>query len=132
MHDRSSSTYRSLLISALILATAGWTGLLLLVMSTLPTVGPRWLFFFLFTLASTGTSLPFIWMLNRRLRPDSFASPAVLLRQSLMLTAYFELCLWLQVNRSLTLSLAMLLGMGLLAMEWLLGVLERSTGRAGR
>jgi len=132
MHDRSSPTYRSLLISALILATAGWTGLLLLVMSTLPTVGPRWLFFFLFTLASTGTSLPFIWMLNRRLRPDSFASPAVLLRQSLMLTAYFELCLWLQVNRSLTLSLAMLLGMGLLAMEWLLGVLERSTGRAGR
>ncbi|HHH81561.1 MAG TPA: hypothetical protein ENL35_01070 [Chloroflexi bacterium] len=132
MHDRSSPTYRSLLISALILATAGWTGLLLLVMSTLPTVGPRWLFFFLFTLASTGTSLPFIWMLHRRLRPDSFASPAVLLRQSLMLTAYFELCLWLQVNRSLTLSLAMLLGMGLLAMEWLLGVLERSTGRAGR
>jgi len=132
MHDRSSSTYRSLLISALILATAGWAGLLLLVISTLPTVGPRWLFFFLFTLASAGTSLPFIWILHRRLRPGSSASPAVLLRQSLMLTTYFELCLWLQINRSLTLSLAMLLGIGLLAMEWLLGVLERGTGRAGR
>ena len=46
MSDSSSSDYRSLMIAAVVLAAIGWLGLLLLMNATLPTIGPRWLFFF--------------------------------------------------------------------------------------
>src|SRR3989304_5235583 len=54
MPDRSSPDYRSLMITSGLLIVAGWSGLYLLVITTLPTVGPRWLFFFLLPLAATG------------------------------------------------------------------------------
>ena len=132
MFDLPSSSYRSLLIAAIILAITGWLGLFLLLVGTLPTVGPRWLFFFLLALAITGTTLPFIWLLHRRFaeRPDIPAM--ILLRRALLLTLFSELCIWLQINRSLNLSLAILLGLGLVAIELFLRVLDRSKWRPNR
>ena len=132
MSDLSSPDYRSLIIAAIILAVIGWLGLYLLLASTLPTVGPRWLFFFLWTLAVTGTTLPFVWMLHRRFVASRPAPPSTLLRQGLWVGLYTTLCIWLQINRSLSLSLAVLLAVGLTAIEWFLGVLERSAWRPGR
>jgi hypothetical protein len=132
MSDLSSPDYRSLIIAAIILAIIGWLGLYLLLASTLPTVGPRWLFFFLWTLAVTGTTLPFVWMLHRRFAASQPAPPSTLLRQGLWVGLYTTLCIWLQINRSLSLSLAVLLAVGLAAIEWFLGVLERSAWRPGR
>lgn len=109
------------------MAIVGWLGLLLLLNTTLPTVGPRWLFFFLLTLATTGTSLPFIWLLHRRFAPDTKAPSTTLLRQALLLTLFIELCTWLQINRSLTLSLAILLALGLIILGWLARILDRGT-----
>lgn len=132
MSDRSSFDYRSLMIAATIMLLVGWLGLLLLLNITLPRVGPRWLFFFLWTLAVTGTALPFLWLLHRRFRSDRPAPPAHLLRQGLWFGLYAAICIWLQINRSLTLSLALLIAVGLILFEWLLGFVERSSWRPRR
>ena len=132
MFDLPSSSYRSLLIAAIILAIIGWLGLLLLLIGTLPTVGPRWLFFFLLALAITGTTLPFIWLLHRRFAEQPDLPAMILLRRALLVTLYGELCAWLQINRSLYLSLAILLGLGIVAIEWFLRRLDRSKWRPNR
>ncbi|MFP3852654.1 MAG: hypothetical protein ACLFWD_00020 [Anaerolineales bacterium] len=119
------------MISALILAGIGWLGLLLVMTATLPTVGPRWLFFFLWTLALTGTSLPFIWLLNRRFSSHRLPQ-TILLREALLVGLYGGLCAWLQINRSLTLPLALLLATGLIAIEWLLRSFDQTAGRLSR
>ena len=126
MSDRPSPQYRGLIATALLLIAVGWTGLYLLFATTLPTLGPRWLFFFLLTLAATGTALPFLWLLHRRFDVRQSASPTVLLRQALWAALLVALCVWLQVNRSLTLSLGVLLGVGFIVLEWFLRLLERS------
>ena len=120
------------MIAAAILTLIGWSGLYLLLTQTLPTLGPRWLFFFLLTLALTGSSLPFVWLLQRRFGRQVPASSSVLLREALMVGLFGAVCLWLRVNRSLTVALAVLLAVGLLAIEWILLALERTAWRPGR
>lgn len=127
-----SPDYRSLMIVAVILAAMGWVGLLLLMRFTLPTVVPRWLFFFLWVSAVTGTTLPFVWLLHRRFLSDNPAPPSTLLRQSLWIGFYAALCAWLQINRSLSLALALILAVGLVSLEALLRLLERSSRRSRR
>ncbi|MCH8339384.1 MAG: hypothetical protein IH858_11195, partial [Chloroflexi bacterium] len=112
-----------------LLLAIGWTGLYFLVATTLPTVGPRWLFFFLLIIAVTGTALPFVWLLHKRFGP---APSAVLLRQALWVALFASLGVWLQINRALTLSLALLLGIGFILVEWFLRLLERSVWRPNR
>ena len=129
MSDRSTPQYRGLLAAALVLFSVGWIGLYLLMATTLPTVGPRWLFFFLLTVAVTGTALPFVWMLHRRFDGVRPAPSSVLLRQGLWIALFVAVCVWLQVNRSLTLSLGLLLGIGFTVLEWFLRLLERSVWR---
>lgn len=119
------------MISALVLAAIGWPGVFLVVTTTLPTVGPRWLFFLLWTAAITGTSLPFLWLLHRRFSREPVAPP-VMLRQGLWAGLYASLCVWLQINRSLSLPLALLIAAGLIAFEWFLRLRERSAWRPGR
>lgn len=127
MPNLSPSGYRSLFLTSLILALVGWLGLALLLFGTRPTVGPRWLFFFLWILALAGTSLPLLWTLNRRFAPGT--PQTILLRESLLIGLYGALCLWLQINRSLTLPLALLLASGLIAIEWMLRSFSGSAGR---
>jgi hypothetical protein len=131
MSDPGSSSYRSLMVAGAVLASAGWLGLILLLNTTLPTVGPRWLFFFLWTLAVTGTALPFVWVLHRRFDPSP-VSGRVLLRQSLLVGLLAGTCMWLQINRTLTLPLVLLLTIGLGGVESLVRAVERSTWRANR
>ncbi len=125
----SGSQSRGLFATALLLLAIGWTGLYFLVATTLPTVGPRWLFFFLLIIAVTGTALPFVWLLHKRFGP---APSAVLLRQALWVALFASLGVWLQINRALTLSLALLLGIGFILVEWFLRLLERSVWRPNR
>lgn len=132
MSDPSSSTYRSLMIAAGVLGLSGWLGLVLLLTNSLPTVGPRWLFFFLLTLAATGSSLPFLWMLNRRFSAGRTATASMLLRQALLVALYSDFCIWLQINRSLSLPVAILIALGLYAMERLLRIIDRTQWRPWR
>src|SRR3989304_1342232 len=118
MSDRPSPQYRGLFATALLLIAVGWTGLYLLFATTLPLLGPRWLFFFLLTLAATGTALPFLWLLHRRFRARRAATSRVLLRQALWFAFFTALCTWLQINRALNLPLALLLAAGFVVLEW--------------
>jgi hypothetical protein len=122
----SSLPVRSFLPAAFILALAGWGGLAALVIYTLPTVGPRWLFFFLSVLALTGTALPFVAFLNRRFPSSPPPKPGVVLRQALWVGVYGATLAWLQIGRVLTPSLALLLAAGLILIEWLLRLRERA------
>ncbi len=132
MSDPASPDYRSLMVSAVVMAAVGWMGLYILLHATLPTVGPRWLFFFLWTLAATGTSLPFIWLLHRRFSAAAPSPAGTLLRQGLWAGLFAAICIWLQVNRNLTLTLALLIAIGLLVVEWFIHVVERSTWKPQR
>lgn len=120
------------MIAAAVLMPIGWLGLMLLLATTVPTVGPRWLFFFLIALAATGTALPFLWLLHRRFDRREPAPPRTLLREALLFTLFSELCLWLQINRSLTLALGLLLAGGFIAIEAFVRLLERSASRGLR
>jgi len=120
------------MITAGVLALSGWLGLTLLLTTSLPTVGPRWLFFFLLTLATTGTSLPFLWLLNRRFSNAQSAPSSALLRQGLFVALFIDVSMWLQINRSLSLPLAILIALGIFAIERLLRLVDRSQWRPWR
>jgi hypothetical protein len=120
------------MIAAAVLAAIGWLGLLLLMNATLPTIGPRWLFFFLLTQATTGTVLPFVWFLRRRFSAGEPMPVGVLLREALWIGLYVSACAWLQINRGLTLTVALFLALGLIVIEAFLRRVERSTWRPNR
>jgi len=120
------------MIAAALLAAIGWVGLILLVNAALPTIGPRWLFFLMLTTAATGTSLPFVWLLHRRFDRGAPASPSVLLRQGLLAGLYVSLCTWLQINRALSLGLALAIALGFGLIEALIRLTERTLWRPSR
>lgn len=126
MSSQLPPSIRSFMPAALILALIGWGGLYVLINFTIPTVGPRWLFFFLSVLALTGTSLPFVAFLNKRFPTDPPISSGVIIREALWIGIYFPTLAWLQLGRVLTPTLILLLAVGLSAIEILLRLRERS------
>jgi hypothetical protein len=101
-------------------------GIAWLVLYTLPTVGPRWLFFFCWFMALTGISLPVIAFLNRRFSGTPPASQSVILRQATWIGLYGCVLAWLQIGRVVTFPLALWIAAGLGLVEWLLRLRERS------
>lgn len=126
MAEPSDSDYRGVLISAAFMALLGWLGIYLVVTRSLPTVGPRWLLFFLWTLAATGTALPFVWLLHRRFAGGHPTPPGIVMRQGIEVGLFAALTLWLQINRALSLSLALMIAVGLGLIEAFLRLIERS------
>jgi hypothetical protein len=126
MDSETSPPVRAFLPTAIFLAIIGWAGLVILFINTLPTVGPRWLFFFLSVLALTGTSLPFIAYLNLRFPSMPPPGGMAIVRQSLWIGIYSSTLAWLQIGRVLTPTLAVLLAVGIGLIEFLLRLSERS------
>ena len=120
---------RVFLPAAVLLALAGWGGLAALILYTLPTLWPRWLFFFFSVLAVTGTVLPFTAFLNRRFPSVPPPPPGVILRQALWVGIYVATLTWLRIPRVLTPAMALLMAAGLVLIEWLLRLRERSQWR---
>jgi len=116
------------LAAAALLAGVGWVGLGIIVVTTIPTLFPRWLFFALGLTAFTGTTVPFVRLLHRRFTPAGVApTPGhVILRQSLWVGLFGATCAWLQLGRVLSLPVAFLLAVGLIAIEWFLRARDRS------
>ncbi len=121
--------FLSLLPVSILLSLFGWGGLLVLTYLTLPTLGPRWLFFFLVVLALTGTFLPVVYFLNRRFPSHPAVGGEVIIRQSLWFGIYGSLIAWLQMGRVLTLVLALILLCVVILVEGLLRMWERSRWR---
>jgi len=126
MDSNSSPPVTSFLPTAIFLFITGWAGLIALIITTLPTVGPRWLFFFLCVLALTGTALPITAFLNRRFPSTPPPTALVIVRQALWFAIYGSTLAWLQIGRVLNPTLAVLLAIGLGLIEFLLRLSEKS------
>jgi hypothetical protein len=114
------------LISSFILGVAGLVGLFLLVDMTVPTLGPRWLFFFLATCTVSGLALPVVYFFHWRFPSETRVKPGVIVRQAVWASVYFDLLAWFQLGRVLSLPLAVALAAGLFAIEFALRLAERS------
>lgn len=126
MDTNQSPSIKDFLPTIVFLLLIGWGGLFLLIFYTLPTVGPRWLFFFLLVLALTGVALPIMAFLNRRFPTMPPPSHGVIVRQALWFAIYVVTIIWLQIGRVFSATLAILLAIGLVLIEFLLRMSERS------
>jgi hypothetical protein len=114
------------LFTSLGLSLIGLIGLAIVILYTVPTFGPRWLFFFLFFITLTGLALPIVYFLNRRFPSQPMPSSGVIVRQALWAGIYGDVALWLQMGHIFNLALAIFLAAGLIAIEFLLRLRERS------
>jgi len=117
--------------ASILLALLGWGGFLAIIVYTSPTGGTRWGFFFTAMLAITGTLMPFIAFLNRRFPSTPPPTPSVIVRQAIWVSVYLLTLAWLRIGRVLTPSIALLLGLGLILIEWLLRLREKSQWKPG-
>lgn len=123
---QSSLHIGSYLPLSLILMAIGWGGLAYLVFFTLPTLGMRWLFYFLAVLAFTGTALPIIAFLHIRFPGQNPVSVSSIVRQSLWVGVYFPTLAWLRIARVLTAGLAIFIALCFFVIEVALSLRERS------
>ena len=129
MEAPKQPTFFFYLSTAVILAVLGWGGLAAVILYTLPTLGPRWLFFFLGVLALSGTVLPLVYFLNRRFPSNPPADPGVVLRQATWVGVFGSTLAWLQLGRMLSPMVAGVLAIALLVTELLLRLRERARWR---
>lgn len=126
MKMESSPPVKFFLPISIFLFLVGWGGVVFLFASTLPTVGPRWLFFFLLVLALAGTFLPLVAFLNRRFPSLPPASATVVIRQATWIGLFGATVTWLQIGRVLSFPMVLLLMIGFGLIEFLLRLSERS------
>jgi hypothetical protein len=132
--ERERNSITSLLpyfFAGLILGGLGVIGLFVILTSTLPTLGPRWLFFFFLSLAASGTALPIIALLHRRFPSHPTVEPGAILRQAIWVGIYGNLLAWLQLGRVLNLSLIVFLAIGFVVIEVILRLRERTQWTPG-
>lgn len=122
----SLPSFRPILITSLVMALIGIIGLVVLFSFTTPTLGPRWLLFFLITLAASGLFLPVAHFLHLRFPSTPPADSSVLVREALEVGGYLDLLVWLQLGRVLNFALAIFIAAGIVAIELLLRLRERS------
>lgn len=118
--------FKPFLIVALILGGFGILGLALILNLSLPTLGPRWLFFFFGSAAVSGLALPVIYLLHWRFLSPTPVTPGIIVRQAIWVGVYFDLLAWFQLGRVLSLPLAVGLALGLGVIEFALRISERS------
>ena len=123
--------FRKFLISSLFLILIGLLGLVFIFFNTLPTLAPRWFFFFFLFFLLTGLALPITAFINFRFPSDPLAEGSVVLRQALWFGVYIDVIAWLQMGRELTFSLALLILTGLVIIEILIRLGERSRWQPG-
>lgn len=126
MNSHNSPPVKDFLFIAFLMALLGWVGLVAVVFRTLPTLGPRWLFFFLLVVAISGSILPVTAFLNRRFPSNPPARRATVLREALLVGFFISALAWLQLFRVLTPALIILLALGIGFVEWMVRLWEGS------
>ncbi|MEJ5239592.1 MAG: hypothetical protein WHS87_00125 [Anaerolineales bacterium] len=119
MSETSPLPFRPLILPFLLSILFGWGGVSLIVLYTPPTAGWRWLFFFCWVLAWSGSALPLLYLIHR-LFPSAGMDFSILGRQALWVGLYGALLAWLQLGRMLNLPLALEIATLLIVVEWLL------------
>lgn len=125
-NPRKLPPFRAFLPFAVLLAVVGWGGIALLINNTLPTLGPRWLFFFFITIAMTGTGLPIIVFLNIRFQSVPPIDTNVVIRQASWVGVYAGVLAWLQLGRILTPTIGVAIAVGLVVIEGFIRMREKS------
>ncbi|MGI6251421.1 MAG: hypothetical protein ACOYKD_08730 [Anaerolineaceae bacterium] len=126
MNSAQRPTFKEFLPAFFILTISGGIGLAFTVSTMLPTIGPRWLFFFFVVLFVAGLFLPFVYFLNLRFPSRPPADRGVIIRQAVWVGIFVAVLAWLQLGRVLTLPLGIILGAAFILVEVLLRVWERS------
>jgi hypothetical protein len=114
------------LLTALFLTITGVGGLAVILLTTVPTLGPRWLFYFFLFLGLTGLILPVVDFFNRRFPSKPRASAEIVIRQAIWFGLYGSVLAWLQFGRILNSGLVLFLGIGIVSIELFLRMNERS------
>jgi len=121
-----NTSFRSFIIPTLLLIFGGWGGVVVLVFYLEPLLWMNWALFALLFLALTGTSLPIVYFFHLRFPSDMPVEPRVIVRQAQWVGVYGLLLLWLSREELLTQWLVLGFAGGLLAIEWLIRLRERS------
>jgi hypothetical protein len=121
----------TIVIIGLVLSVIGWGGLVFLINYTLPTIGPRWFFYFLCMLALSGTFLPIIAYLHRRFSGNRPVGLHIVVRQTIWIALYGTLLSWIQSGGAMESNRAIFLALGFFLVEVLLRLLERSRWKPG-
>jgi len=121
-----NTSFRSLILPTLLLIFVGWGGVAALVIYAKPLVWMHWALFALLFIALTGTALPIVYFFHLRFPSDAPVGPRVIVRQSQWVGVYGLVLLWLRRGNLLTLWLTLGFAGGLLAIEWLIRLRERS------
>lgn len=118
-------TFRPYILTTIFLIIIGWGGLFLLAKLSLPTIWPRWIFFALWIIALSSTSIPAIYFISTRFSSKKF-EPQVMQRQALWVGILGGTLAWLQLARLINIYIILGLIVGFVAMEYLLRLRERS------
>jgi hypothetical protein len=124
-------TFRTFLLSTLVLIILGWGGLavLIFVIEFPPLVWARWGFFVLWVMALTGTALPIVYFFNKRFSGGPSMDSNVIVREALWVGVYGATLAWLQLGRLVTLYVILGLAGGLIAMEYFIRIREKARWR---
>lgn len=126
METRHNSQLKPIMITSALLFIVGVLGLVLLFTMTVPTLGPRWLLFFLITMAVSGLVLPAAYFLNIRFPSNPPAESGILLREAIFVGIYADLLIWLQFGKVLNFAIGSFILVGFALIEFLLRWRERS------
>jgi hypothetical protein len=121
-----NTSFRSFILPTLLLIFGGWGGVAAIIYFTEPLIWMRWTLFALLFLALTGTAIPIVYFFHLRFPSDSPVGARVIVRQSQWVGVYGLVLLWLRWGDLLTLWLTLGFAGGLLAIEWLIRLRERS------
>lgn len=112
--------------ASVVLVSIGLIGLIALFVLTVPTLGPRWLLFFLVTLLFSGAALPAVYYLHLRFPSEPPASSKIIVREAILVGIYVDVLLWLQLSKVLNFALAIFIAIGFIAIELILRMRENS------
>ena len=124
-------SFRPYILRTLILLLLGWGGLAALFYFTEPTLFPRWAFFAVLTIALSATAFPIVYFIATRfdeIPPEAY----VIVRQAIWVGVFGATLAWLQLARLVTLYVILGLAGGLIAIESVLRLRERSRWQAPR
>lgn len=118
--------YRRIAITSLLLVIIGLAGLSFILLNTLPTLGPRWLFFFFLLIGVSGLAMPVVAFLNYRFRGNFPVEGPAIVREALFIGIWADLLAWLQMGGELTPTSGLIITTGFILIEALLRVGDRS------
>jgi len=123
---KQSPRFLPVFVTSIILILIGAGGLGYLFLYTVPTLGPRWFLYFLVTALSSGLVLPVVYYLHLRFPSKPPVTQVVIVREALWFGVYADIVLWLQLGKVLNPALAIFIAIGLLMIEIVIRMRERS------